>query len=41
MIEADDDEADAQIHGGAGADTACVDAGLDPATVAVETVIPR
>jgi len=41
VIEADDDEADAQIHGGPGADTAYVDAGVDPATIAVETVIPR
>jgi trimeric autotransporter adhesin len=41
VIEADDDEADAQIHGGPGSDTAYVDAGLDPATIAVETVIPR
>jgi hypothetical protein len=41
VIEADDDEADMQIHGGPGADTAYVDAGVDPATIAVETVIPR
>ena len=41
VLEADDDEADAQIHGGAGADTAYIDAGVDPATIAVETVIPR
>ena len=41
VIEADDDEADVQIHGGPGADTAYVDAGLDPATIAVETVVPR
>jgi trimeric autotransporter adhesin len=41
VIEADDDEADMLIHGGPGADIAYVDAGLDPATIAVETVIPR
>jgi hypothetical protein len=41
IIEADDDAADTQIHGGPGADTAYVDAGVDPATIAVETVIPR
>jgi Ca2+-binding RTX toxin-like protein len=41
VIEAYDDEADTQIHGGAGADTAYVDAGVDPATIAVETAIPR
>jgi Ca2+-binding RTX toxin-like protein len=41
VIEADDDEADLLIHGGPGADIAYVDAGLDPATIAVETVIPR
>ncbi len=41
VIEADDDEADAQIHGGPGTDTAYVDGGVDPATIAVETVIPR
>lgn len=41
VIEADDDEADTQIHGGSGVDTAYVDAGIDPATVAVETVVPR
>jgi Ca2+-binding RTX toxin-like protein len=41
VLEADDDEADAQIHGGPGADTAYVDAGVDPATIAVETVVPR
>jgi Ca2+-binding RTX toxin-like protein len=41
VLEADDDEADTQIHGGSGADTAYVDAGLDPGTIAVETVIPR
>ena len=41
VIEADDDQADAQIHGGPGSDTAYVDAGVDPATIAVETVIPR
>jgi hypothetical protein len=41
VLKADDDEADTQIHGGSGADTAYVDAGLDPGTIAVETVIPR
>ena len=41
VLEADDDEADTQIHGGPGTDTAYVDAGVDPATIAVETVIPR
>ena len=41
VLEADDDQADTQIHGGPGADTAYVDAGVDPATIAVETVIPR
>jgi Ca2+-binding RTX toxin-like protein len=41
ILEADDDEPDAQIHGGPGTDTAYVDAGLDPATIAVESVIPR
>jgi Ca2+-binding RTX toxin-like protein len=41
VLEADDDTADTQIHGGPGTDTAYVDAGLDPATIAVETVIPR
>ena len=40
-LEADDDEADVQIHGGPGIDTAYVDDGLDPATIAVETRIPR
>jgi len=39
VLQAGDDEADAQIHGGPGADTAYVDVGLDPATIAVETVI--
>ena len=38
-LDAADDEADTQIHGGGGADTAYVDMGLDPATIAVETVI--
>lgn len=40
ILEANDDEADTQIHGGPGTDTAHVDAGIDPATIAVETVIP-
>ncbi|HXV33363.1 MAG TPA: calcium-binding protein, partial [Gaiellaceae bacterium] len=38
-IVANDGEADVQIHGGAGVDTATVDANLDPGTVAVENVI--
>jgi Ca2+-binding RTX toxin-like protein len=36
---AQDDEADTSLSGGAGSDTAYVDTGLDPATVAVENVI--
>lgn len=40
VLQADDDEADSQIHGGPGTDTAYVDDGLDPGTIAVETVIP-
>jgi Ca2+-binding RTX toxin-like protein len=36
---AQDDEADASLSGGAGSDTAYVDTGVDPAPVAVETVI--
>jgi Ca2+-binding RTX toxin-like protein len=39
LFRADDDEADAPISGGAGADTAYYDAGLDPNPVAVETRI--
>ena len=38
-IFANDAETDAQIHGGAGTDTATVDANLDPATIAVENRI--
>jgi hypothetical protein len=41
VIEAGDDEADARIQGGRGADTAYVDARADPATIALETLIPR
>jgi Ca2+-binding RTX toxin-like protein len=41
VIESDDVRADTQIHGGGGADTAYVDEGVDPAPIAVETVIPR
>lgn len=33
----DDDEADVQIHGGPG--TAYYDAGIDPATIAVESPV--
>jgi Ca2+-binding RTX toxin-like protein len=40
VLYANDDVADTQIHGGPGTDTAHVDAGIDPATIAVETVIP-
>jgi Ca2+-binding RTX toxin-like protein len=36
---AQDDEADLSLSGGAGSDTAYVDTGVDPAPVAVETVI--
>jgi Ca2+-binding RTX toxin-like protein len=36
---AQDDEADALLSGGAGTDTAYVDTGIDPAPVAVESVI--
>jgi len=38
-LDAFDGEADTQIHGGPGVDTAYVDPGLDPATIAVENVI--
>jgi Ca2+-binding RTX toxin-like protein len=38
-FHAQDDEADALISGGAGADTAYVDTGLDPTPITVETVI--
>jgi Ca2+-binding RTX toxin-like protein len=37
-INAQDDEADASISGGSGADTAYVDTGVDPTPVTVETV---
>jgi Ca2+-binding RTX toxin-like protein len=36
---ANDAETDEQIHGGAGTDTATIDANLDPTTIAVENVI--
>jgi Ca2+-binding RTX toxin-like protein len=36
---ANDGQADTQVHGGAGTDTATVDANIDPAPVAVETTI--
>ena len=35
-LHADDGEADTQLHGGADIDTAYYDAGIDPATIAVE-----
>ena len=35
-LHADDGEADTQLHGGADVDTAYYDAGIDPATIAVE-----
>lgn len=38
-LDAFEGEADTQIHGGPGVDTAYVDPGLDPATIAVENVI--
>ncbi len=38
-LDANDNEPDTQIHGGAGTDTAFVDAGIDPATIAVENVV--
>jgi Ca2+-binding RTX toxin-like protein len=38
-LDAFDGEADTQIHGGPGVDTAYVDPGLDPATIAVENVV--
>jgi Ca2+-binding RTX toxin-like protein len=38
-LHADDGEADTQIHGGPGVDVAYVDLGVDPATIAVETVL--
>ena len=37
-LHADDGEADSQIHGGSGIDSANVDANVDPGTIAVETV---
>jgi Ca2+-binding RTX toxin-like protein len=39
VMRADDDGADTGINGGAGADTAYVDAGIDPPAYATETVI--
>ncbi len=39
FIDADDGEADTQIHGGPDADTAHYDADLDPGTIAVENAI--
>ena len=39
VFHAQDDEADTQLSGGAGSDTAYVDTGLDAATIAVENVI--
>ncbi|HEU4450253.1 MAG TPA: calcium-binding protein [Gaiellaceae bacterium] len=38
VIHAEDGEADSQINGGAGTDTASYDIGLDPAPIAVENV---
>jgi hypothetical protein len=38
-LTANDGEADAQIHGGPGTDTATVDANIDPDTIAVEHVV--
>jgi Ca2+-binding RTX toxin-like protein len=38
-LTANDGEADAQIHGGPGTDTATVDANIDPDTIAVENVV--
>ena len=38
-ISAGSDEADTQINGGPGTDTACYDAGIDPGPSAVETLI--
>ncbi len=38
-LVANDGEADVQIHGGQGTDTATIDANLDPGTIAVENTI--
>ena len=40
VLRADDDEADANVNGGPGSDTAHFDQGVDPSPVAVETLIP-
>jgi Ca2+-binding RTX toxin-like protein len=40
VIRADDDEADTNVNGGAGSDTAYYDHGVDAAPVAVELKIP-
>jgi Ca2+-binding RTX toxin-like protein len=40
FIDADDGEADTQIHGGPDTDTAFYDAALDPPTIAVENAVP-
>ena len=40
MLRGDDDEADINLNGGPGIDTAYFDLGVDPLPVAVETEIP-
>ena len=40
VLRADDDEADLNVNGGPGTDTAHFDQGVDPQPVAVETAIP-
>jgi hypothetical protein len=40
VLRADDDEADTNLNGGPGSDTAHYDQGIDVALVAVETLIP-
>ena len=40
VLWADDDEADTNLNGGAGIDTAYFDLGIDPMPVAVEVEIP-
>jgi Ca2+-binding RTX toxin-like protein len=40
MLQADDDEADTNINGGQGSDTALYDLGIDPNPVATETLMP-
>jgi Ca2+-binding RTX toxin-like protein len=40
FIDADDGEADTQIHGGPDTDTAFYDAGIDPGAIAVENAVP-